>query len=132
MVWHMSKHKILVIEDNRDNFELVSFLLKRTGHDVIEASDGQAGLELVQNELPDLVLLDLAIPEIDGWEVARILKSDPKTAHIPLVALTAYTLPGDRRRAFEAGCDGYISKPINVANFSEEVDKYLNSTRQKT
>jgi CheY-like chemotaxis protein len=121
----MSNRKILVIEDNQDNYELVRFLLEHAGHEVIAAFDGVRGLHMAHEQLPDLILLDLAIPEMDGWKAAKVLKEDPETQNIPLVALTAHTLPDELRRAMEAGCDGYIAKPINVETFSEEVDTYL-------
>ncbi|MDH5505947.1 MAG: response regulator [Anaerolineae bacterium] len=118
--------KILVIEDNRDNLDLVVFLLQRAGHEVLSASDGSRGLQAVAEHMPDLVLLDMALPEIDGWTAAEKLKEDPKTKNIPIVALTAHTLPGDRKRAINAGCDGYIAKPINVATFTDEVAEFIN------
>jgi CheY-like chemotaxis protein len=117
--------KILVIEDNADNLELVRFLLNNAGHEVLTACDGVAGLKIIREDHPHLILLDLAIPEIDGWEMAGILKRDPETKDVPLIALTAHTLPGDRRRALDAGCDGYISKPIDVAKFVETVEGFL-------
>lgn len=117
--------KILVIEDNADNLELVRFLLQNAGHEVYTARDGRTGLQAAFDKMPDLILLDLAIPEVDGWEAARQLKENAETRHIPLVALTAHTLPGDRRKAMEAGCDGYLPKPIDVPNFPAEVEKYL-------
>ncbi|KAA3646577.1 MAG: response regulator [Chloroflexi bacterium] len=119
--------RILVIEDNPDNYELVRFVLERSGHEVVPAFDGRAGLDAAAEIEPDLILLDLAIPEVDGWEAARRLKADDGTKAIPLVALTAHTLPGDRRRALEAGCDGYISKPIDVKTFANVISHYLNS-----
>lgn len=121
--------KILVIEDDMDNLELVRLLLSNAGHEVLAASDGRKGLKTIQTEKPDLILLDLTIPEIDGWKMAGMLKEDPATRETPLVALTAHTLPGDRRRALEAGCDGYISKPIDVPNFAAEVGKYLSEDK---
>ena len=119
--------RILVIEDNPDNYDLVRFVLERSGHEISPAIDGREGLDRAAELTPDLILLDLAIPEIDGWEVARQLKDADATKAIPLVALTAHTLPGDRRRALEAGCDGYISKPIDVKTFANVISHYLNS-----
>lgn len=121
----MPGQKILVIEDNRDNFRLVKFLLEREGHEIIGASDGLTGIRLAKEESPDLILLDMEIPEIDGWEAARQLKQFPSTKDIPLVALTAHTLPGDKRKALEAGCNGYIAKPIDVPNFTDQIKEYL-------
>jgi CheY-like chemotaxis protein len=121
----MGKSRILIVEDNPDNLELVRFLINQAGHQVLAATDGRKGLALARQQLPDLILLDLGMPELDGWSVAEELKKDPLTNSIPVVAITAYTLPGDRRRAIEAGCDGYISKPLNVSTFIEEISQYL-------
>jgi CheY-like chemotaxis protein len=119
--------RILIIEDNKDNLELVRFLLLRSGHDVLAEVDGVSGLQTATQETPDLILLDLALPELDGWAAAKKLKENARTQSIPLVALTAHTLPGDKRRAMDAGCDGYIPKPINVATFPAEVENYFNA-----
>ena len=123
----MTKKRVLLVEDNEDNFELVRFLLERADFEVLAGHDGQEALELTRKELPDLVLMDLSLPGIDGWTAARELKDDPKTSHILLVALTAHTLPGDRKRAMESGFDGYISKPIDVVNFGDSINKILSS-----
>lgn len=117
--------RILIIEDNQDNLQLVQFLLERLGYEVLGAIDSMAGLETARREQPDLILLDMGMPEVDGWELAGKLKADPETKAIPLVALTAHTLPGDKRRALQSGCDGYITKPINVAAFGDEVARFL-------
>jgi CheY-like chemotaxis protein len=121
----MDACRILLVEDNPDNFELVRFLLEREGYQVLEAHDGGQGIQLARQEHPDLILMDLSLPQVDGWTAAGQLKADPETAAIPLVALTAHTLPGDRKRALEAGFDGYISKPINVASLIEALQKAL-------
>ncbi len=113
----MSKGRVLLVEDNLDNRELVRFLLERYQYEVITAQSGREGLELARKEKPDLILMDLSLPEMDGWTVAGTLKQDAVTADIPLFALTAHTLPGDRKRAFDSGFDGYLSKPINVTTF---------------
>lgn len=116
--------KILVIEDNEDNRDLVTFVLEHAGHEITSAINGVEGIEAAQKQHPDLILLDLALPEMDGWEVAKKLKTDPATSDIILVALTAFTMPADKRRAMDAGCDGYLSKPINAATFPGEVAKF--------
>ena len=121
----MDTKRVLLVEDNEDNLQLVRFLLERAGYVVLTGHNGREGLELARKELPDLILMDLSLPEIDGWEAAQELKADPKTAHIPLLALTAHTLPGDRKRALESGFDGYISKPIDVASFGNNISKAL-------
>jgi CheY-like chemotaxis protein len=121
----MERICIVVVEDDADNLELVHILLDQAGFEVLTAMDGQRGLELVREKLPALVLLDMTIPEIDGWHLAHRLKADPLTQSIKLVALTAHTLPGDRKRAIESGCDGYISKPLDVQNFAAQIRSYL-------
>ena len=117
--------RVLLVEDNPDNFELVRFLLEHEGHQVLAGRTGKQALEIARRELPDLVLMDLSLPEMDGWEAARELKADQSTRAIPLLAITAHTLPGDRKRALESGFDGYISKPINVQNFHGEIQRVL-------
>jgi two-component system cell cycle response regulator DivK len=121
----MAQSRILIIEDNHDNLELMRFLLERAGHAVLTGQNGREAIEVARRELPDLILMDLSLPEIDGWTAASLIKTDPQTAHIPLLAITAHTLPGDRKRALESGFNGYISKPINMKLFSEAVDRAL-------
>jgi two-component system, cell cycle response regulator DivK len=128
----MAKKRVLLIEDNIDNFELVRYLLERAGYEVLAGYNGQEGMEIAHRELPDLILMDLSLPIVDGWTAARTLKADPVTTNIPLLALTAHTLPGDRKRAIEAGFDGYISKPIDVVRFSENIDKVILTKQEKT
>jgi CheY-like chemotaxis protein len=128
----MAERRVLLVEDNPDNLALVRFLLERAGYAVIEAKDGIQGLELARQEKPDLILMDLSLPEMDGWAAAQELKADQQTASIPLLALTAHTLPGDRKRALESGFDGYISKPINVPAFAEEISQALKKAGQST
>ena len=127
----MASERVLLVEDNEDNLQLVRFLLERDGYFVLAAHNGREGLALARQELPNLILMDLSLPEIDGWEAAQELKADPKTAHIPLLALTAHTLPGDRKRALSLGFDGYISKPIDVAGFSENISRALQEKKNK-
>ena len=121
----MKKTLILVVEDYPDTQDLLRLLLERVGYEVIAAADGLEGLEKARQQRPDLILLDLAMPELDGWATARRLKADPQTAAIPLVAVTAFTLPGDKREALAAGCDGYIGKPFRAAEFAAEVAAFL-------
>jgi two-component system, cell cycle response regulator DivK len=120
----MSKGTILLIEDNIDNLDLVRFLLEDAGYTVLAATDGRSGLEMALQQ-PGLVLLDLSIPEINGWNWLRCLNQMDAIKHIPLVALTAHALPGDRKRALDAGCDGYISKPLDIANFLQMIEEFL-------
>lgn len=117
--------RVLIIEDDRDNLGMMAFMLKRLGYSVLEAHDGMEGLQVARQEMPDLILLDLAMPEMDGWTVARILKNDPETRKIKIVVVSVRSLLEDRRRAREAGVDGYITKPMSMATFSEEVGRFL-------
>jgi two-component system, cell cycle response regulator DivK len=127
----MGKGTILIVEDNIDNLDLVRFLLEQDGFDVIQARDGRSGIELAHTDQPDLILLDMGIPEVDGWNVARQLKEDPETNHICIVALTAHILPGERKKALDAGCDGFISKPLDIPTFGEQVFMYLEKNKKE-
>jgi CheY-like chemotaxis protein len=106
-----SRKTVLLVEDNEDNLVIYSTILRFGGYRVIEAHDGRAALEAARSMTPNLILMDVSIPYVDGLEVTRRLKADPATRRIPIIALTAHALPSDRDRALEAGCDGYISKP---------------------
>ena len=117
--------RILVIEDNPTNLELMTYLLKAFGHDVVAATEGERGLELAVTGRPDLILCDLALPGIDGFEVARRLKADESLSGVPLVAVTASAMVGDRDKVLAAGFDGYVSKPIAPETFVLEVEAYL-------
>jgi CheY-like chemotaxis protein len=127
----MSKGRILVVEDNIDNYELVRFILERAGYDVFLAVNGRDGVSAARLQKPDLILMDLGMPEMDGWLAAEKLKADDSTRPIPLYALSAHTLPAERKRALEAGCDGYVSKPIHMAGFLEMIQEALGMQRQK-
>ena len=118
----MSKGSILVVEDNMDNYELVRFVLERAGYDVFLAVNGRDGVDAARLQKPDLILMDLGMPEMDGWMAAEKIKLDPVTKAIPLIAITAHTLPRDRYRAIQSGYDGYISKPIHVQSFLNVID----------
>jgi two-component system, cell cycle response regulator DivK len=118
----MSKGRILIVEDNMDNYELVRFVLERAGYDVFLAVNGRDGVDAARLQKPDLILMDLGVPEMDGWTASQKLKSDEATKSIPLYALTAHTLPQDRKRAMQAGCDGYVSKPIHVQSFLDIIN----------
>ena len=119
----MSKGRILVVEDNMDNYELVRFVLERAGYDTFLAMNGRDGVAAARLQKPDLILMDLSMPEMDGWMAAEKLKADESTKSIPLYALSAHTLPSDRKRALDAGCDGYISKPIHMAGFLDVIER---------
>ena len=122
------KSKTLIIEDNENNMYLISFLLKNSDHNVFQAYDGQAGVELAKAENPDLILLDIQLPKMNGYEVARELRKDESLLNIPIVAITSYAMPGDQEKALKAGCNGYIKKPINPDTFVGEVESYLNKS----
>jgi two-component system, cell cycle response regulator DivK len=117
--------RILLVEDNEMNRDMLSRRLGRRGYAVALAVDGQEGLERVQADLPDLVLLDMDLPRVDGWEVARRLKASPSTSAIPIIALTAHAMVGDRDRALEAGCDDYDTKPVEFTRLLEKIETLL-------
>ena len=121
--------RILVVEDNRDNRELLVKVLKRKGYTVLEAESGEEALALAEAEAPDLILMDLNLCGMDGFEATRRLKADPRLRRVPVVAITAYAMVGDRERALEAGCDGYIPKPVDVRRLPEQVAEYLEGER---
>ena len=117
--------KILVVDDNRDNRELVVKVLKGRGYEMVEAIDGEDALQKAQEERPSLILMDISLPKIDGYEVTRRLKMHEEYRDIPVVALTAHVMKGDKERAIEAGCVGYIPKPIDVHELPEQIKHYL-------
>jgi two-component system cell cycle response regulator DivK len=119
------KARILVIEDNEKNLYLVTFILEKCGYRVLQARDGQTGIRLARESTPDLILLDIQLPVMDGYAVAREMMKDPELRGIPIVAVTSYAMVGDRERALAAGCRGYIEKPINPATFVPEIEQYL-------
>ena len=119
--------RILIIEDNPENMQLMMYLLTAFGHTVLETTLGEKGLRLAKEESPDLILCDLHMPGMDGYEVAKRLKLDPQLASIPLVAVTAYAMVGDREKVLAAGFNGYISKPINPELFVSEIEIFLAS-----
>ncbi|OGW40339.1 MAG: two-component system response regulator [Nitrospirae bacterium RBG_13_39_12] len=117
--------KLLVVDDNQDSRELVIKVMKNRGYHLIEAVDGEDALEKALAEIPDLILLDISIPKINGYEVTRRLKSQATFKNVPIIALTAHAMKGDREKAIEAGCDGYISKPINVHELPDQIKSFL-------
>ncbi len=121
----MMKQKILIVEDNEQNIYLETFMLEQQGFDVIQARNGQQGLELAVSEQPDLILLDIQLPVMDGYEVARRLKQAMETKSIPIAAVTSYAMAGDREAVLAAGCEGYIEKPIDPDLFVEQVRSVL-------
>ncbi|OAE99606.1 two-component system response regulator [Bradyrhizobium centrolobii] len=117
--------KILYIEDNEDNIYMVSRRLHRKGYDVLVARDGEEGLALVKSQVPDLILMDLGLPVIDGWEVTRQLRAAPETAAVPIIALSAHAMPEDRERALAAGCNDFIAKPTNFPRLLDRIEALL-------
>ena len=117
--------KVLLVEDVEDNRELVRLLLESQGHIVIDAFDGQMAVNMAIEHLPHLVLMDLSLPGVDGWEAARQLRDDVRTANLPIVALTAHAMAGDRERVMAAGFDAYIAKPIDVSTFMGSLARFL-------
>jgi CheY-like chemotaxis protein len=114
--------KILLVEDNEMNRDMLSRRLLRRGFDVTLAVDGEEGLTMARAEGPDLILMDMSLPVLDGWEATRRLKADPATRGIPVIALTAHAMADDRDRALEAGCDGYDTKPIELSRLLEKIE----------
>ncbi|MBN1610632.1 MAG: response regulator [Polyangiaceae bacterium] len=121
------KANLLYIEDKEQNFYLVSFILTARGHEVTWAKDGQEGVAAAVRDRLRLILLDIQLPVMDGYAVARALRANPELGATPIVALTSYAMPGDRDKALEAGCTGYIEKPIDPATFAEQVEQYLDA-----
>jgi two-component system, cell cycle response regulator DivK len=117
--------RILIVEDNEMNRDMLSRRLERRGYQVITAIDGRHGIAAAQAESPDLILMDMSLPEVDGWEAARRLKSDGATRHIPVIALTAHAMSSDRQKALEAGCDEYETKPVEFPRLLAKIQAML-------
>ncbi len=117
--------KILYVEDNDDNIYMLSRRLARKGFEVVVATDGQAGIEAARSEAPARILMDLSLPVIDGWEATRRLKAEAKTAPIPVIALTAHAMEGDRERAIAAGCDDFDTKPVELPRLLAKIEALL-------
>jgi CheY-like chemotaxis protein len=124
----MSKGRILVVEDNPDNMTLITDVLSSLDYDVIQATDGEQGVKIAEAEKPNLILMDLSLPRMDGWTATRIIKANPDIKHIPIIALTAHAMVGDRERALEAGCNDYISKPINLRELASKLTQLMRSS----
>ena len=117
--------KVLVVDDNKDNIFLIRYILQKSGYQVIEAIDGLSGVRLAIEEKPDLILMDIQLPDIDGLEATQRIRESGANGNVPIIALTAFAMSGDRDRALAAGCTGYITKPINVKSFTNAIEKYL-------
>jgi two-component system cell cycle response regulator DivK len=116
---------ILIVEDEPKNLKLLRDLLQRFGYEILEALDGEQGVKLVGERMPDLILMDIMMPKMDGLEATRIIKANTKTKHIPIIALTSYAMKGDREKTIEAGCDGYLAKPIDIKEVLKTIETYL-------
>ena len=121
--------KILLVEDNEMNRDMLSRRLERRGHQVAMADDGQRGVEMAQTEAPDIILMDMSLPGIDGWEAARLIKQAPETRAIPVIALTSHAMAGDRERALQSGCDDYDTKPVDLPRLLGKIDALLAKTQ---
>ncbi|HJS31296.1 MAG TPA: response regulator [Alphaproteobacteria bacterium] len=117
--------KILLVEDNEMNRDMLSRRLTRSGYEVVIATDGKQGAEMAASELPDLVLMDMSLPVIDGWEATRRIKANDATRGIPVIALTAHAMAGDRERAMEVGCDDYDTKPVEISRLLGKIAALL-------
>lgn len=124
--------RLLVIDDNEENSGFLSRRLERRGFEVLIARDGVAGVEQALAEKPDLILMDMNMPKLDGWEATRRIKSDPAAAAIPVIALTAHAMPGDRERALEAGCADYHTKPVEFTKLLAQIEALLQGNEQET
>lgn len=121
----MSGNRILVVEDNQDNMTLIIDVLTALEYEVFQAKDGVQGVEMTEDLRPDLVLMDLSLPKMDGWTATREIKAQADLQKIPIIALTAHAMKGDKESALEAGCDDYITKPINLQELANKLDNFL-------
>ncbi len=117
--------RVLVVEDNETNLYLIRFILEKNGYEVIEAKEGAAGVELAIKEKPDLILMDIQLPDIDGLEATKRIRASGADSKVPIIALTSFAMPGDREKALAGGCTAYIEKPIHPDTFISEIQKYL-------
>jgi two-component system cell cycle response regulator DivK len=117
--------RLLIVDDNEQNRDLLSRRLQRRGFDVLLANDGQAGVEMARAEKPDLILMDMNMPEMDGWEATRMIKATPDAAAVPVIALTAHAMTGDRERALESGCSDYHTKPVEFQKLLAQIETLL-------
>ena len=120
--------KILLVEDNELNRDMLSRRLQRKGYQVVLAMDGKSGMEMTQTQAPDLVLMDMSLPVLDGWEATRRLKADDATRHIPVIALTAHAMASDHDKALEAGCDDYDTKPVELPRLLAKIEALLSGS----
>ncbi len=126
----MREDRVLIIEDNAMNLALAEFLLKRQGYQVFSASNAEQGMVMARSTLPDIILMDIQLPGMDGMTATKVLKGHPLTQDIPVVALTAHAMPGDREKFVQAGCNGYIAKPTDTKTFTQLVDELLDGQKK--
>jgi CheY-like chemotaxis protein len=122
--------KVLLVEDNEMNRDILVRRLNRRGYLVISATDGQRGIEMARSENPDIVLMDMSLPVLDGWEATRRIKSDHETREVPIIGLTAHAMRGDREKALDAGCDDYDTKPVEFDRLIEKIERLLRTPRK--
>ena len=125
MTSNLRPSRLLIVDDNEMNRDMLARRLTRKGYTVVTAEDGEKGLSLARSEAPDLILMDISLPVMGGWEVTRLLKADESTRHIRIIALTAHAWVTDREKAIEAGCDDYDTKPVEFARLSEKIESLL-------
>ena len=121
----MSKGRILIVEDNMDTYELVHFILEKNGFETFLAVNGRDGVNAALKQRPSLIIMDMSMPEMDGWTATALIKKNEMTSSIPLIALTAHALPGDRQRAMDSGCDEYVTKPMDLSELVEIVNQWV-------
>jgi two-component system, cell cycle response regulator DivK len=117
--------KILLVEDNQDSREGLTRRLERRGYEVVSAGDGRQGVEMARSASPDLILMDINLPEIDGWEATRLIRSEDRTRNIPIIALTAHALTSDRQKTLDAGCNDYHAKPVELSRLLNQIEALL-------
>ncbi|MBI5944021.1 MAG: response regulator [Chloroflexi bacterium] len=121
----MAKKRILIVEDNMDTYELVRFILEKSGYETFLAVNGRDGVNAVRKQNPDLIIMDLSMPEMDGWTATSLIKKDEQISNIPLIAVTAHALPSDRQRAMDAGCNEYVTKPMDLLDLVDTVNQWV-------
>ena len=125
-----TKQRILVIEDNEQNIYMITYLLEHAGYEVLQARHGREGIALAATKSPDLIVLDIQLPEMDGYEIARRLRTDTALSSVPIVAVTSYAMVGDKERVLDAGCTGYLEKPIDTDTFVESISSFMMRSAQ--
>lgn len=125
-----SQKTVLLVEDNEDNLVVYRTILEHVGYRVVEARDGEEGVSRAREQMPDIILMDISIPKLDGWEATQRLKQGADTKAIPIIALTAHALEEDRQKAIQAGCDGYLAKPVEPRRVVQEVERFVGPARK--